>query len=117
MIGFNFIIRLLLAAVVFYFMGIQWSLVPYLNVDIPLETTFLSVFFGVTPPSGEVRILVLLSRFLIGLAVTLYILIPGFRYFFEFNAESYNKAIAQLMGLAAVAVFFTALILQHLYYT
>ena len=116
MSGLGFIFRTILALGAFLMLCLYWAGVPYLDKGIALETTFLSVFFGTQPPSGTVRDLILLSRFLLGLGVTLYIFIPGLRYLFEFNAKSYGVAAAQLLGLATVGVFFAALVIQHVFY-
>ena len=112
----SFIIRTILALIVFFYLVIGWAWLPFVNPEVDMEITILSVFFGTGTPYGVVRDLLLLSRACLGLMIVFYIFLPGLRFFFDFRAEMYNNTIAIILAAVMVASFMASLLVHWVFY-
>ena len=108
------LIRIFLFVILFYYMVILWSLAPILNTEMEILLTLEGYFFGDTP-TGLSRKIMLSSRGLLGLGFSFYVLIPAFRYFFEFEPRPWANTALLVFALSGVGAFFLS-ILVYLYY-
>lgn len=112
----SMIARLSGSAIIFIYLVVVWALVPFYDPSVGLDLTVISVFYGNDEPVGVVRDLLLASRALLGITLSLYVFVPALLIFVEFPAKEISKIIATTLGLLCVVVFFASLIVFHLFY-
>ncbi|MDM5147644.1 hypothetical protein NQX30_04575 [Candidatus Persebacteraceae bacterium Df01] len=106
---FEFFIRLALSVIVLFFMVLGWALVPYIN-DEPINTGFISVFFGAESVSGFTRNVLLLSRGCLGLTVLSWIFVPSWQFFYDTDFSPLARAFVIIFSSLTVIAFFGALL-------
>jgi len=109
--GLESIARVIIFVILFYYMVVLWSLAPLFNPKMEILLTVEGYFFSGIPV-GWVRIALLSARGLLGLGISLYVLIPAFRYLFEFEPRPWANSALIMFSLAGVGSFFLAVILQ-----
>lgn len=103
--GFEALIRALIFLALLYFVVIRWALAPIINPDLEITMTVEGYFFS-RAPTGLARNMLLTSRLLPSLGLSLFVLIPALGYLFEFEkARPLANTVLLLAVLGGVALF------------
>lgn len=112
--GIEALIRIFLFIVIFYYVVLDWALLPMLDPNIELFLTLEGYFFSTTPV-GLTRTVMLASRGFLGLGLSLFVLIPAFRYLFEFEPHPWANTVLAAFTFLSIGTFFVSMFL-YLYY-